>query len=225
MERNNKKALLEALRQLPTGNIADAMQALGLGVSHLTGLQPLSPDQPPAAGVAVTVRQVQRTADTMEKALAQHSVVIDEIAGENDIVVIDCGGRLDVSTGGSMLAVRAQYRGIAGYVVNGGLRDIREIRELGFPVYFKGATPLKSAPALQTVGINEPVEIGGVQIRAGDIIVMDDTGVLVIPPADLCAVVEKANQIHQKEEKWVSLLRDGVSFAEARKICNEQFPK
>ena len=122
------------------------------------------------------------------------------------------------------MAKRAVRRGIVGYLVNGALRDIREIAELGLPVYFKGANPLKSAPQLQTVSINGPVEIGGVQIRSGDIVVMDDTGVLVIPPEFAETVVSRAEYIHKKEQLFEQLLDEGKSFAEARKLSSERFP-
>ena len=220
-----RKQILKELRELPTGNIADAMQMLGIPVSQVKGLVPISQTQPAAAGYAITIRQIRQKPGSKAGNLAKHSAVIDEMAGEGDIVVIDCGGRLDTSTGGSMLAFRAKYKGVEGYVVNGGLRDVREISEMQFPVYFKGPTPLKSAGTLETVGVNEPVEIGGIQICAGDLIVMDDSGVLVIPPELGEAVLEKAKRIHEKEKYWVSLLQEGVTFSEARKICNEKFSK
>lgn len=225
MEEKRSKEILERLRELPTGNIADAMATEGLPVANAAAeLRPLSKIGSTTAGYAVTVRQMQRAADTEGKGLAKHSEVIDEVAGEDELLVIDCGGRTDVSTGGSLLAKRAVRRGIVGYLVNGALRDIREIAELGLPVYFKGANPLKSAPQLQTVSINGPVEIGGVQIRSGDIVVMDDTGVLVIPPEFAETVVSRAEYIHKKEQLFEQLLDEGKSFAEARKLSSERFP-
>ena len=224
MEKRSKE-LLRRLCALPTGNIADAMSAEGLAVTNAAaGLRPLSETQRAVAGYAVTIRQMQCAADADGRGMAKHSQVIDELAGEDDLLVIDCGGRTDVSTGGSLLARRALRRGIVGYLVNGGLRDVREIAALGLPVYFKGATPLKSAPKLQTVCINEPVEIGDVQIRSGDIVVMDDTGVLVIPPECAEAVVVRAERSHEKEQLFEQLLEEGRTFAEARRLSSEQFP-
>ena len=216
MEKRSKE-LLRRLCALPTGNIADAMSAEGLAVTNAAaGLRPLSETQRAVAGYAVTIRQMQCAADADGRGMAKHSQVIDELAGEDDLLVIDCGG--------SLLARRALRRGIVGYLVNGGLRDVREIAALGLPVYFKGATPLKSAPKLQTVCINEPVEIGDVQIRSGDIVVMDDTGVLVIPPECAEAVVVRAERIHEKEQLFEQLLEEGRTFAEARRLSSEQFP-
>jgi regulator of RNase E activity RraA len=215
MDREERKRLADAFVQLPTGNIVDAMAELGLPCTAVLGLRMLAPGQPAAAGFAVTMKQMQRHSAAREAVLTKHAAVIDSIAGEDDLLVIDAGGRMDVCTGGSILALRAQLRGISGFLVNGCLRDVREIAQSNFPVYFKGSCPVKSSPTLESVAIHEPVEIGGVQIKNGDLVVMDDTGVVVVPPENIPAVLEKARQIKEKEARWVALLREGKTFAEA----------
>ena len=219
MDSTEKKRLLEEYRTVPTGNIADAMALLGLPDAAVTGLVMLHPDQPPAAGFAVTMQQMPRHAGAPEGNLTRQAAVVDTLR-EGDLLVIDVGGRTDISTGGGMQALRAQIRGAAGYLVNGCLRDVREIAQCKFPVYFKGGCPIKSAPALETVSVNEPVQIGGVQIKNGDLVVMDDTGVVIVPPEHVAAVLEKGKQIQAKEAHWVALLREGKTFAEARELVN-----
>ncbi|MHC1757943.1 MAG: RraA family protein [Negativicutes bacterium] len=209
--------LLASFREIPTGNAADAMAQLGIPRGTINGLFPLSLQQSRAAGYAVTIKQMQRSQMASGKGLATHSKVIDEQLNQGDLLVIDVGGRTDVCTGGAILALRAKLRGVAGYVINGCLRDLREIADLDFPVHLIGGSPNKSAPDLQTVGINLPVEIGGVQINPGDLVLTDDTGIVIIPRARAEAVLDAALSIKAKEECLTEYIKGGMSFSEAAK--------
>lgn len=214
-----KRILLKEYENISTSNVADAMAQLGIPCGVLdANLHPLSLTQRRAAGIAVTVKQMVRSQLAEGASLAKHSKIIDEVLNPGDLMVIDVGGRTDVCTGGFLLALRAKTRGAAGYVINGCLRDIREIAELDFPVHLIGCSPTKSAPMLQTVGINIPLEIGGVQINPGDLVLTDDTGIVVIPMVHAEAVLSKAKEINAKENHLQQLLEQGLSFSEAVKI-------
>lgn len=218
----DRSALVEAFRAMPTGNICDAMEQLGLGCGAVHGLLPVSTSQPRAVGFAVTVRQATRHHVAKERQLAKHASVIDELLGPDDMLVIDAGGRKDVCTGGAILALRAQIKGAAGFVVNGCMRDFREIAELGFPVHLAGSSPVKSSPTLQTVAINEVVEIGNTQIRQGDLIVTDDTGIVTIAIEVAQQVLARAQEIQAKEAFITQLVKEGVSFSDALRRHGEQ---
>lgn len=213
----DRQELIRAFEQVPTSNAADALAKLGIpgGVID-AGLHPLSAPQRRAAGFAVTLRQMSRSRNAEGAAPARHGQVIDEILGEGDMLVIDAGGRTDACTGGGLMALRAKIRGASGWVVNGAVRDIEDIRALGFPVHLKGSSPAASTP-LQTVGINIPVEIGGVQICPGDIVLTDETGIVVIPPIQAEAVLLKAQEIGRAEAEAERLLREGLSIAQVKK--------
>jgi len=213
----DKEQLLERYIKVPTANIVDAMDRLGVARGVVQGLARLSATQQRAAGFALTVKQMQRHQTEQGRTLATHMQVVDELAQPGDLLVIDVGGRRDVCTGGALIALRAKMRGVTGYLINGCLRDVQEIAALGFPVYFLGASPVKSSPDLQTVAVNSTVEIGGVQIRPGDLIVHDDTGVVVIPPEQAAAVLAEAEAIMDKESKAEQLIKQGYSVAEAFK--------
>ena len=96
-------------------------------------------------------------------------------------------------------------------VINGCLRDVDEIRSRQFPVYFKGGCPIKSSPTLETVGINIPVEIGNTQICPGDYIVMDATGIVIIPPQKAEQICNEAERIQQGELKVRKMVEQGAS--------------
>lgn len=214
-----KKELIEKFQALPTGNIMDAMAKLGIRRGVVLGLDAYSPTQRKLVGFAKTIKQMQRHQTSGDSGLATHSKVIDNDLSFGDVLVIDVDGRKDVCTGGAILALRAKLRGAAGYLINGCLRDRQEIIDLDFPVFACGAVPVKSSPDLETVGIDIPVEIGGVQIRPGDLIVGDDTGVVVVPKEAAPDVIKCAEEIKAKEEKVTELVQQGSSFAEACKAA------
>lgn len=212
--------LVEAFKKISTSNISDAMDKLGVRRGVIHGLKPLSMQQPRTAGVAVTIKQMQRHQEAEGAKLAKHAEVIDELSSPGDVLVFDVGGRFDICTGGALLALRAKMRGVSGYIVNGCIRDAREIIEFDFPVHCCGTSPVKSAPELETVGINIPVQIGEVQIKPGDIIVADDSGIVVVPILKANGVLKEATEIVKKEEKYAELVRAGKSIKEARQQSN-----
>ena len=211
----DRSEVIEGYMKVPTGNICDAMDQLGIPIGVILGLNPISPTQKRAVGYALTIKQMERHQTAEGKGLAKHSKVIDDEISYGDMLVIDVNGRKDVCTGGSILAKRAKLRGASGYVINGCLRDVREIAEMDFPVHLVGSTPVKSSPHLQTIGINIPIEINGVQIIPGDLIVTDDTGIVVIPERYIERVLKIALEINEKENQINKMISDGISFADA----------
>lgn len=215
-----REALIEAFLKVPTGNVCDAMIQLSVPLGVIQGLHELDPNQKRAVGFAVTVKQMERHQAAEGKNLATHSRVIDMQLEYGDLLVLDVGGRTDVCSGGALLARRAKMQGASGFIVNGCLRDIREIRKLDFPVHLLGGSPIKSSVHLQTVGIDIPVEIGGVQVNPGDVIITDDTGIVVLPAQYAEAVLAKALEINSKEVTLEALISEGKSFTEAATLVN-----
>lgn len=204
---------------LPTGNVADAMDGLGLKRGSVLGLHPIDVSQKRAAGFARTVLQKRREAAWDGVNLAKHGKVIDERTEQGDLLVISMDGITDVSTGGDLLALRAQIRGVQGELTDGCLRDSDDISALGFPAYCAGTAPNKSAYDVETVGVDVPVTIRGVLILSGDMIVMDRTGVVVVPAGKIAEVYESASRIAKREERVVVHLREGKTLTESRKLA------
>src|SRR5215469_8572877 len=100
-------------------------------------------------------------------------------AAPGSIVVVAAGDSDYAVAGGNVCAV-AQRRGIAGFVVDGVIRDLAEVRDAGFPVFARGVVPVAGFKAA-IAPLNEPARCGGVLVRPGDIVVADDDGVLVVP--------------------------------------------
>lgn len=214
--KEERKYWIENYKKFPSGNISDAMDNLGLRSGVVLGLRPLDMYQPRTAGFAKTLRQMRRKTVFDGKSLTKQASIIDSQTEYGDLLVIEATGINDVSTGGAMLSSRAQMRGVMGELTNGCLRDIDEIADLKFPAYIGGTSPVKSARALETVDVDVPVSIGGVQICPEDLVLMDRTGVVVVPAGNLKEVLEEAEKIKAKEDRIEDLVRKGISLNEAR---------
>ena len=207
IDEEKMKGYVEAFRQLPTGNIADAMEELGLENGVATGIYPIDRSMPPMAGLAVTVQQGPRRPGAGRERLTRHPKVMEEIARPGDVMVISVGGRLDVCSWGGILSLRAKRKGLAGLVIDGAARDISEMVEVGLPAFIKGATPRASHLVLETLTVNEPMDCAGVHVRPGDIVVGDDTGVVFVPVEHAEKILEAAQAVKEKEDRIVADLQ------------------
>lgn len=137
------------------------------------GIRPLWPSAPRVAGPAFTVRCPPGDNLMLHAAIyrAEPGSVIVAEAGDVDYAV----------AGGNVCAV-AQRRGIAAFVIDGVIRDLAEVREMGFPVFARGVIPIPGAKAA-VAPLNGPVTCGGVKVHGGDIVVADEEGIVVTPRA------------------------------------------
>lgn len=186
-----------------TGPISDAMEGMRLRRTVINGMQFVSQD-PTAClvGPAFTVRQVLKPRSVPhDQNRARHPEAVTTLAKPGDVILVDNGGRTDIAVFGENLATRAKSRGIAGFVVNGSVRDREAMRKLGFTVVSRGTTPLSSKWELETVQMNEPVVIDGVLIRPGDVLYADADGLLVLPQEECLAIFDRAAEIKCGEDK------------------------
>ena len=119
-------------------------------------------------------------------------------------------GITDTGIFGDILCERMKYRGVAGLVTDGVVRDVAGVIATGLPVWCKGAAAPPSVAGLTFVGWQEPIACGGVAVFADDAIVVDEDGAVVIPKALLDEVVGDAIE-QEKLEAWiVDEVRAGV---------------
>ncbi len=173
-------------RSVPTTTLADLLgrpQVMDIGIRPLWG--PVGR----VAGPAFTVRCPP--GDN----LMLHAAIHRAPAGS--VVVVESGETDWALAGGNVCAV-AQRRGIAGFVLDGLIRDLGEVREARFPVFARGVIPIPGAKGAATP-LNEPVTCGGVRVAAGDIVVADEEGVVVVPAARAGEVLAAARAKLAKE--------------------------
>lgn len=125
----------------------------------------------PLCGPALTVKVYPGDNLMVHKAL--------DLAQPGDVIVVDAGGHRSNAVFGDMVARKAKHRGIAGYIVDGLVRDLPGLQALGMPVYAKGVTPI--GPLHRGPGeINFPISCGGIVVNAGDIVCADRSGIVVV---------------------------------------------
>ena len=140
---------------------------------------------------------------------------------EPGTVIVVESGTLDYAMSGGNVCAIAQKRGIAGFVVDGVIRDVAEVREAKFPVFARGIMPKPGVK--QTLGtLNEPINCGGVEVHPGDIIVADEEGIAVIPAAKLESVYEIALATTQKEESQTLAEWEAQHRAKVESILQEK---
>lgn len=136
-------------------------------------------------------------------------------AGTGDVLVADVGNSSEFGYWGEVMALAAQTRGIAGLVITGGVRDSVRMLEMGFPVFC-------ACICIQGTGkdphgdgrLGEPVTIGGVMIRTGDLVFGDADGVVVLPRERVERVVTAAEDRETAEQRIFAELRAGRSTIE-----------
>ena len=174
------------------------------------GIRPLWPS-PRVAGPAFTVQCP--AGDN----LMLHAAIYR--AGPGSILIVEAGDVDYAVAGGNMCAV-AQRHGIAGLVVDGVIRDVAEVRELGLPVFARGVIPVPGAKEAITP-LNRPVRCGGVTVGPGDIVVADEEGVVVTPVSRrdevlLAAQAKVAREEAETLDGWEAAHRTRIDAALAR---------
>lgn len=183
---------------LPVANVSDSMARMtaagdGLRKMHRTGQ---------LAGPGVTVKA--RPGDN----LMLHKAI--DMAQPGDVIVVDAGGDLTNSLMGELMLAYAIKRGIAGFVLNGAIRDVDAFVETNLPVWAAGVThrgPYKDGPG----EINVPIAIDGMVIEPGDLIIGDSDGVLCVPFDQLAEVYAKTAAKQDAETKQMAAIEAGTN--------------
>jgi regulator of RNase E activity RraA len=132
-----------------------------------------------------------------------------------DVAVLACGGPTDrIAPWGELLTTASLARGAAGCVTDGLVRDVRRIREAGFPVFHGGIGPLDSKGRGEMMAMDVPVECGGVRVEPGDYVLGDADGVVVVPHAAAAEAFRQALGKVAAEDRTREMLVAGRSLRE-----------
>ena len=137
-----------------------------------------------------------------------------EAAQTGDIIVVDNGGKLEFSCWGGLLSLGAKLKGLSGVVIDGACRDVDEARELGFPVFARGAVPMTARGRVVQDSFNQEIQFAGVQCHPGDLVIADSSGVVIIPQDKGAEVIAAAEGIYLKEQEMAAGIRQGYSGLE-----------
>ncbi len=131
-------------------------------------------------------------------------------AGPGQVLVVQIEGDPELGHWGEVLTTQAQSRGIAGLVIDGGVRDVAALAGRGFPV-FATMLALRGAQKVAEGSVGEPVEVGDVRVEDGDVIVADGDGVTVVPGGSLAEVVAAGQAREAKEATMFTQLEAGAT--------------
>lgn len=130
-------------------------------------------------------------------------------AAKGDVLVVDAGAGEEYGAFGEILALCCRKQGIAGLVIDGGVRDTREIREMGFPVFCRAITP-RATKKTEAGDTGDTLHVGNAIIRPGDWIVGDDDGVVAIPKNHERAARRNAEALLKTEKEIVAKIESGI---------------
>ena len=208
MDRN----LISQYRMLSTANVSDGLDRLGIkGAPH--GIGPLWDACPKIVGPAATLKLVP-------VGQAEESPVLGTLEAvkrgrPGDVLVIDQAGRMDVNSYGGVAGFTTRHFGLAGCVIDGVTRDIDEYKQLNLPVYGRGFIQQSIRDRCACAGYAIEVQLGGVPVRPGDLIVADENGVCVVPREKAAEVLEFAQLFKSIEDTVVEAVRGGADPVEA----------
>lgn len=179
---------MRALAGYDTPTISDALNRLYTLAPEIRNLT--SPELK-LVGPACTVRVYPGDNLMVHKVL--------DVAEPGDVVVVAAGASPMNAVLGDLVSTKARHRGIAGFVVDGLIRDLPGIRELGdFPVFARGVTPI--GPLHRGPGeINYPIAVGGVVVNPGDVVVGDLNGIVIVPRETLDDLLQRLDSRATKE--------------------------
>jgi len=135
-------------------------------------------------------------------------------APKGHVVMVE-GNDAERALMGELSAETLQFRGVRGYIVDGGCRDTAFIRRIGFPVFCDKATPRDIVGAWMPVAYDEPISYGQVVVRPGDHVLADCDGIVVIPGAIAAAVVAEAEAAMRTEDQVRAAILSGVDPQQA----------
>ncbi|WXG43446.1 MAG: 3-hexulose-6-phosphate synthase [Promethearchaeati archaeon SRVP18_Atabeyarchaeia-1] len=195
--------IFKVFRMCSTPNISDAMHRRG----EMKGILPVSANCK-MVGRALTVR-------TYPGDWAKPVESID-IGAEGDVIVIEAGGQ-GPAVWGELATWSCRTQGIEGVVIDGAIRDVEDIREMGFPAFSRLVSPTAGEP--KGFGeINVEITCGDIKVRPGDYIIGDDNGVVVVPKESAVEVANRSIDVREKENRVREEIKRGSTLSKVQKL-------
>jgi len=201
--------IIDQYATISTASVADAVEQVAAQRAYMHhAIKPRINDRK-VVGPAVTVLE----GPTDEKLPPQHALDLIDDSPAGSVMVIGIGAEADVAVWGGLMTAGAHVNGFAGAILDGGVRDVTEIRrDYDFPVYARSVSPGTTIGRYRTLDANVPVTCGDIVVHPGDLIVADIDGVVVVPQAHVSAVLEVALEIERKEAEQARFIRETKSL-------------
>lgn len=191
-----EQQLIDKLSNRASANVSDCMERL---YSMDASLRPIG-KRKRIIGQALTIK-----ANLADNLLFHQALLL---AKPGDVIVVDAGKDMNYSVCGEIMYTYAKSKGVAGFVVDGCVRDVDYLYNEDFPVFAAGITgrgPYKTGPG----EINVDIACGGQVVHPGDIILGDEDGIVVIPPNEAQNILEKVKALEENEAYSLKMIKDG----------------
>jgi len=197
----------------PTSAVSDALDELGIA-GALSGITAQRQGIGRVCGRALPVKFVRKSKDPeayrFGGGIGKPLEKVLKTMKAGDMVVMDLDGAPDAAAWGGLASRLAQRRGVRGTIMWGACRDLEEIRAVGYPVWAVGVCPRRSRNEFTFGSINEQIVVKGVVIRAGDYVLADESGVVVVPQERAEATLELVAKIEIQERMLEEQVRDDI---------------
>ncbi|HEU4617255.1 MAG TPA: RraA family protein [Gammaproteobacteria bacterium] len=210
MNRTADASLVARLEILDSCAVSDALDSLGLPPA-VAGIAPLSLRK----RIAGPVRTVKLGREKPAAGPVRHlGTAAIEAAAPGDVIVVAHSSGVECAGWGGVLSSAALIRGVSGVVVDGPARDVDEAAALGFPIFARSADPRTARGRVYEQDFDCRIEIAGLSVEPGDLVVADSTGVAFIPSASAAEIVRRAERVAARERLMVEALRRGERVTE-----------
>jgi regulator of RNase E activity RraA len=204
--------MIDAYRHVEAASVSDAIEQLLHEKRYMShSMQAIFPTK--FAGTAITVL-LKREENHDPDALTGMLKAIDS-GGTGSVYVMTVQDGADIAGMGGLMGTAMAARGYAGAVVDGGVRDIPQLKRVQFPVYALGPVPSTSVGHYRFAGSDIPIVCDGVKVDPGDIIVADQDGVVVVPKARAADILIKAQALDNSEHSMYPFIEKYRSIVEA----------
>jgi regulator of RNase E activity RraA len=201
--------VIDGFMKVATASVADAVEQVAGHRGYMDHMIKPRINDKKIVGPAVTIQE----GPTDEFVPPQHALDAIDESPEGSVIVIGIDAEAEVAVWGGLMTAGAQANDLAGAVLDGGVRDVTEIRrDSDFQVFARSISPGTTLGRFKTLSSNEPVICGGITVQPGNLIVGDLDGVVVVPEAFIQEVLDKATEIETREAEQAKYIRETKSL-------------
>lgn len=208
----NPAAMIEAYRHVEVASVSDAIEQLYHQKRYMSyEMRPIFPAK--FAGTALTVRLIKEENHDPDALAGMLKAIDTGATGSVYVMKVDDGD--NIAGMGGLMGTAMLARGFSGAVIDGGVRDLPQLKKIGFPVFAMGVVPSTSVGHYRFGGMNVPVNCDGISVHPGDIIAADQDGVVDVPREHAADVLVVAQQLDYKEHSMYPFIEKYRSIEEA----------
>lgn len=197
-----------------TGTTSDALDECG--IAGAVPASTLRPTDPAARIVGRALTVLNRQSPERREVSGLADIEAHNLAQPGDVLVVE--GVAGISSMGGVSASIGKRQGEIAAIVDGAVRDIDHSRRIGYPIWSAGVSPITGKWRIETMAVNRPVQIAGVEVKPGDLVLADECGVCFVPLARAAEVLAVAQRLAASEAKRLEKLGEGISLSEFVKL-------